>query len=152
MQSCNRVEILVHGTGAELSDYRHILGRSCFTIHEGTDALRHLLALAAGTKSMIIGEDQILGQLKRALLLANECGTTDPVTDLCINTAIHAGVDIRAATHINRGAVSIGSAAVQLAEELLGSLDGRNILVVGGGEMGKLVTQALAENNVRASY
>ncbi|HJK17350.1 MAG TPA: glutamyl-tRNA reductase [Methanocorpusculum sp.] len=152
LQTCNRVEILVHGTGAALSDYLHSLGRSGFTIHEGTDALRHLLALAAGTKSMIIGEDQILGQLKRALLLANECGTTDPVTDLCINTAIHAGVDIRAATHINRGAVSIGSAAVQLAEELLGSLDGRNILVVGGGEMGKLVTQALAEKNLRAIY
>ena len=118
LQTCNRVEILVHGTGAALSDYLHSLGRSGFTIHEGTYALRHLLALAAGTKSMIIGEDQILGQLKRALLLANECGTTDPVTDLCINTAIHAGVDIRAATHINRGAVSIGSAAVQLAEEL----------------------------------
>ena len=152
LQTCNRVEILVHGTGAALSDYLHSLGRSGFTIHEGTDALRHLLALAAGTKSMIIGEDPILGQLKRALLLANECGTTDPVTDLCINTAIHAGVDIRAATHINRGAVSIGSAAVQLAEELLGSLDGRNILVVGGGEMGKLVTQALAEKNLRAIY
>ena len=107
LQTCNRVEILVHGTGAALSDYLHSLGRTGFTLYEGKNALRHLLALAAGTKSMIIGEDQILGQLKRALLLANECGTADSVTDLCVNTAIHAGVEIRAATRINRGAVSI---------------------------------------------
>ena len=152
LQTCNRVEILVHGTGDALSDYLDGLGRTGFSIYEGKNALRHLLALAAGTKSMIIGEDQILGQMKRAFLLANECGTADSVTDLCVNTAIHAGVEIRAATRINRGTVSIGSAAVQLAEELLGSLDGRNILVIGGGDMGKLVTQALAEKNLRAIY
>ncbi|HJJ98876.1 MAG TPA: glutamyl-tRNA reductase [Methanocorpusculum sp.] len=152
LQTCNRVEILVHGTGTALANYLHSLGRTGFTIYEGDAALRHLLALAAGIKSMVIGEDQILGQLKRALLLAREYGTTDPVTNICINTAIHAGVDIRAATHINRGVVSIGSAAVQLAEELLGNLDGRNILVVGGGETGRLVTQALAEKNLRAIY
>jgi glutamyl-tRNA reductase len=152
LQTCNRVEVLAHGTGAVLSDYLHSLGRTGFTIYEGSNALRHLLALAAGTKSMIVGEDQILGQLKRALLFANECCATDPITDICINTAIHAGIDIRAVTNINRGAVSIGSAAVQLAEKLLGSLEGRNILIVGGGEMGKLVTQALVEKNLRAIY
>ncbi|MDV0444297.1 glutamyl-tRNA reductase [Methanorbis rubei] len=152
LQTCNRVEILVHGTGTALTDYLHSIGRSGFVLYEGQSALLHLLALASGVKSMIIGEDQILGQLKRALLLSAECGTADPITDICINTAIHAGVDIRSTTRINRGAVSIGSVAVQLAEELLGSLDDRNILVVGGGEMGKLVTQALAEKNLRAIY
>lgn len=152
LQTCNRVEILVHGTGAALADYLHSLGRSGFVLHEGTAALHHLLSLASGTKSMIIGEDQILGQLKRALLLSTECSSANPITNLCINTAIHAGSSIRTETSINRGAVSIGSAAVQLAEELLGTLAGRNILVVGGGEMGKLVTQALAEKNLRAIY
>ncbi|HJJ90759.1 MAG TPA: glutamyl-tRNA reductase [Methanocorpusculum sp.] len=152
LQTCNRVEILVHGTGSALIDYLHSLGRTGFTLYEEEEALRHLLALAVGTESMIIGEDQILGQLKRAILLAHECGTSDSLLDLCINTAIHLGVTIRSKTHINRGAVSIGSAAVQLAEEELGNLDGCNILVVGGGEMGKLVTQALAEKNLRAIY
>ncbi|MDR0438852.1 MAG: glutamyl-tRNA reductase [Methanocalculaceae archaeon] len=152
LQTCNRVEILVHDTGAALSNYLHSIGRTGFTIYEGGDALRHLLALAAGTKSMIVGEDQILGQLKRALLIANKCHAADSIIDICINTAIHAGVGIRTATQINRGAISIGSIAVQLAEELLGSLDNRNILVVGGGEMGMLVTQALAKKNLRAIY
>ncbi|HJK01559.1 MAG TPA: glutamyl-tRNA reductase [Methanocorpusculum sp.] len=152
LQTCNRVEILVHGTGSALIDYLHSLGRTGFTLYEEEEALRHLLALAVGTESMIIGEDQILGQLKRAILLAHECGTSDSLLDLCINTAIHLGVTIRSKTHINRGAVSIGSAAVQLAEEQLGNLDGCNILVVGGGEMGKLVSQALAEKNLRAIY
>ncbi|HJJ92268.1 MAG TPA: glutamyl-tRNA reductase [Methanocorpusculum sp.] len=152
LQTCNRVEILVHGTGSALIDYLHSLGRTGFTLYEEEEALRHLLALAVGTESMIIGEDQILGQLKRAILLAHECETSDSILDLCINTAIHLGVTIRSKTHINRGAVSIGSAAVQLAEEELGNLDGCNILVVGGGEMGKLVSQALAEKNLRAIY
>ncbi len=152
LQTCNRVEILVHGTGKALSDYLHSIGRTGFHLHEGPAALAHLLELASGIQSMIVGEDQILGQLKKSLLLSAECKTSDAVTDICINTAIHAGVTIRAETHINRGAVSIGSAAVKLAEELLGTLAGRNILVVGGGEMGKLVTQALAEKNLRAIY
>jgi glutamyl-tRNA reductase len=152
LQTCNRVEIMVHDTGDALSNYLRSIGRTGFTIYEGDEAMRRLIALAAGTKSMIVGEDQILGQLKRALLIANECHATDPIIDVCINSAIHAGVDIRAATQINRGAISIGSTAVQLAEKLLGSLDNRNILVVGGGEMGKLVTQALVKKNLRAIY
>ncbi|HJJ47317.1 MAG TPA: glutamyl-tRNA reductase, partial [Methanocorpusculum sp.] len=69
-----------------------------------------------------------------------------------IETAIQLGVRIRQQTSINRGAVSIGSAAVQLAENICGSLSGKNILVVGGGEMGKLVTKALSEKNLRAIY
>ena len=71
-QTCNRVEILIHGTGAALSDYLHSIGRTGFTVYEGKAALLYLLALASGTKSMIIGEEQILGQRKRDLLLATE--------------------------------------------------------------------------------
>ena len=84
----------------------------------------HLLELAAGTKSMIIGEDQILGQMRRSLLLAESHDTNDVITDVCLNTAIREGVSIRQKTSINKGAVSIGSAAVLLAEELMGDLDG----------------------------
>ncbi|MDR3102203.1 MAG: glutamyl-tRNA reductase [Methanocalculaceae archaeon] len=152
LQTCNRVEILVPGNGAALSGYMHSLGRSGFTIYEGKAALSHLLAIASGLESLIVGEDQILGQLRNALLFSMKCGTADPIVGICINTAIRAGAEIRSATHINQGAVSIGSAAVQLAETLLGSLGNRNILVVGGGEMGRLVTQALAEKELQAIY
>lgn len=152
LQTCNRVEILVHGTARKLGDFLHSEQRFGFEILEGEAALMHLLELAAGTKSMIIGEDQILGQLRRALLLAESHDTNDVITDVCLNTAIREGVSIRQQTCINKGAVSIGSAAVLLAEELLGNLDGKNILVVGGGEMGTLVARALCEKNLRAIY
>ncbi|HJJ55647.1 MAG TPA: glutamyl-tRNA reductase [Methanocorpusculum sp.] len=152
LQTCNRVDVIVHGTGTELTDYLHGLNRYGFVLYEGVDAIKHLLSLAAGTKSLIIGEDQVLGQLKDAMLTANEFGSRDPILNMCINTAIHMGVKIRTQTKINHGNVSIGSAAVQLAEEQLEGLDGRNILVVGGGEMVKLVTKSLSEKNLKAIY
>ncbi|MDO9523562.1 MAG: glutamyl-tRNA reductase [Methanocorpusculum sp.] len=152
LETCNRVEILVHGSGKQLRDFLHGENRFGFEILEGEAALMHLLELAAGTKSMIIGEDQILGQMRRSLLLAESHNTNDVITDVCLNTAIREGVSIRQKTCINKGAVSIGSAAVLLAEELMGNLDGKNILVVGGGEMGTLVARALCEKNLRAIY
>ena len=152
LQTCNRVEILVHGNAEVLRKFLHSEKKYGFEILEGEDALMHLLELASGTKSMIVGEDQILGQMRRALILAESNGTNDAITDVCLNTAIREGVSIRQETSINKGAVSIGSAAVLLAEEHLGTLTGKNILVVGGGEMGTLVTRALCEKNLRAIY
>ena len=152
LQTCNRVELLVPGTGAELEAFLNESGRSGFTIAEGDAAVRHLLEVACGIDSMIMGEDQILGQLRRALALSREVGTLSPLVEICVNTAIHLGVEARQRTEINRGAVSIGSAAVQLAEDLLGSLEGRHILVIGSGEIGMLVTQALAARDLTAIY
>ncbi|QSZ68329.1 glutamyl-tRNA reductase [Methanofollis aquaemaris] len=152
LQTCNRVEVLVHGDAQALTDFLHDQGRDTFEILDGVEVLRHLLEVAAGMDSMIIGEDQILGQLKKALALTQEAGTCDPIIDLCIKKAVHVGVEVRRRTEINRGAVSIGSAAVALAEDLLGSLDGRHILVLGSGEMGLLVAQALAARDLTAIY
>jgi glutamyl-tRNA reductase len=101
---------------------------------------------------MIVGEDQIIGQLKKALADAQEAGTASTFLEHCVNKAVHVGVEVRKRTLINRGAVSIGSAAVQLAEAEIGSLEGKHILVVGSGEMGLLVAQALAEKHLTAMY
>jgi glutamyl-tRNA reductase len=152
LQTCNRIEIMVHGEPSALVSLLEEEGRSNYSVLSGTDALRHLLLLAAGMDSMIIGEDQIIGQLKDALKMAREAGTASPVLELCVNKAIHVGVEVRRLTQINRGAVSIGSAAVLLAEEQLGSLEGKHILVVGSGEMGMLVAQALAAKHLTAIY
>ncbi|TAJ44786.1 glutamyl-tRNA reductase [Methanofollis fontis] len=151
-QTCNRIEILVHGEAGTLTAFLHETGRERFDILEGVDVLRHLLRVAAGVDSMIIGEDQILGQLKRAWTASQEAGSSDEITDLCMKKAVHVGVEVRRRTRINRGAVSIGSAAVALAEDLLSSLEGRHILVVGSGEMGMLVAQALAAKDLTAIY
>jgi len=152
LQTCNRIEILVHGEASSLVSLLQEEGRKNFSVLTGIDALRHLLELAAGMDSMIVGEDQIIGQLKASLALAKETGTVSPALDLCVNKAVHTGVEVRKQTQINRGAVSIGSAAVLLAEEQLGTLAGKRILVVGSGEMGMLVAQALAAKHLTAIY
>ncbi|WP_372961393.1 glutamyl-tRNA reductase [Methanoregula sp.] len=152
LQTCNRVEVLVEGTADELRTFLAGQGREGFFVHEGTGALRHLFSLASGIDSMIVGEDQIIGQLKKALSDAQEAGTASTLLELCINKAIHVGIEVRRRTSINRGSVSVGSAAVQLAEAEIGSLEGKHILVVGSGEMGLLVAQALAAKRLTAMY
>jgi len=152
LQTCNRVEILVQGDAASLKIFLAEQGRDGFSILEGTDVLRHLLELAAGIDSMIVGEDQILGQMKKALALATDTLAASPLISLAIDKSVHVGVQVRRRTQINRGAVSIGSAAVALAEEQLGSLAQRHILVIGSGELGMLVAQALAAKGLTAIY
>ncbi|MDO9323980.1 MAG: glutamyl-tRNA reductase [Methanoregula sp.] len=152
LQTCNRVEVIVEGNGDELQSFLTGLGRTGFFIHEGNSALRHLFALASGIDSMIVGEDQIIGQLKKALSDAQEAGTSCSFLETCINKAVHVGVEVRQRTLINRGSVSVGSAAVLLAEAEIGSLAGKHILVIGSGEMGLLVAQALAAKHLTAMY
>ncbi|MDD3217381.1 MAG: glutamyl-tRNA reductase, partial [Methanoculleus sp.] len=152
LQTCNRVEVLVQGDARSLEGFLQERGRRGFAVIEGEAVAHHLLELAAGIDSLVVGEDQILGQLRRALATAQEAGAASSVIELCINKAVHVGVRVRRQTQINQGAVSVGSAAVTLAENLLGSLCDRHILVVGSGEMGLLVTQALAVKGLTAIY
>jgi glutamyl-tRNA reductase (EC 1.2.1.70) len=152
LQTCNRVEILVQGEPRALIDFLAETGRDTFSVLENGEALCHLLELASGMDSLIVGEDQIIGQMKKAVLAAEEMGTLSPLLRICLDKAIHTGIQVRRKTAINRGAVSIGSAAVSLAEQLLGSLEKRHILVVGTGEMGMLVTKALAAKGLSAIY
>lgn len=152
LQTCNRVEILVQGDARTLEEFLSEQERSTNLLLEGIDVIRHILELAAGLDSMIVGEDQILGQLKTSLTASQKAGTCSKVLELCIVKAVHVGVQVRQRTGINKGAVSIGSAAVKLAEEILGGLEKRHILVVGSGEMGYLVAQALAAKDLTAIY
>ncbi|MCE5338234.1 MAG: glutamyl-tRNA reductase [Methanomicrobiaceae archaeon] len=152
LQTCNRVEVLVQGDARSLEAFLQEQGRRDFMVIEGDAVPRHLLELAAGIDSLVVGEDQILGQLKRALAATEEAGTASSAIKLCVNKAVHVGVRIRRQTQINRGAVSVGSAAVTLAEKLLGTLRDRHILVIGSGEMGLLVAKALAAKGLTALY
>jgi len=152
LQTCNRIEILIRGKKEELETYLQKAGKKGFTFFEQEDVLEHLGKLAAGTQSLIVGEDQILGQLKDALISCEEQNASDSIIETCITEAVHLGIRVRQSTTINRGAVSIGSAAVMLAEAELGNLNGKNILVVGGGEMGQLVAKSLAEKHLKAIY
>ena len=119
LQTCNRVEVLVQGDARSLEGFLQERGRRGFAVIEGEAVAHHLLELAAGIDSLVVGEDQILGQLRRALATAQEAGAASSVIELCINKAVHVGVRVRRQTQINQGAVSVGSAAVALAESFL---------------------------------
>lgn len=156
LKTCNRVEVyVVSSKGSKvLLDFAKRMKVSSriidFLDHE--DSLRHLLRLTSGLESMIVGEDQILGQVKELFLMAKKAGTIGKILDTAFNKAIHVGKRVRRETRINKGSVSIGSAAVELAEKMLGGLDGKTVMVIGAGEMGSLVARGLANRNIKVVY
>lgn len=110
-------------------------------------ALHHLMRLACGLESMIVGEDQILGQVRDSYHLAYGARTIGPFFKSIFSKAIHVGQRARRDTRINKGAVSIGSAAVELAQSVLGDLARKTVLLIGAGEMGTLVARSLSRVN-----
>ncbi len=114
-------------------------------LRRDAEAARHLMRVAAGLDSMILGEHQILGQVREAQSLARHAETLGPMMDRLWSTAIHAGKRARAETDIGTGAVSVASAAVSLAERVLGNLTSRAVLVIGAGETGRLAARQFAD-------
>ncbi|MBV8070852.1 MAG: glutamyl-tRNA reductase [Acidobacteriaceae bacterium] len=104
-------------------------------IYENGDAIRHLFRVAGSLDSMIVGEPQILGQLKQAYAQARDQGTVGTVLDAVISRALHVAKRIRSETEIGQSAVSVSYAAVELAREIFGSLAKKRILIVGAGKM-----------------
>ncbi|MDD5472981.1 MAG: glutamyl-tRNA reductase [Candidatus Methanoperedens sp.] len=156
LKTCNRVEVYVvspKGSRVLLDFAKHMKVSSRiidFLDHE--ESLRHLLRLSCGLESMIVGEDQILGQMKELFMMAKKAHAVGKTLDTAFNKAIQVGKRVRNETGINKGSVSIGSAAVELAEKTQGGLDGRTIMVIGAGEMGTLVSKALANKNIKVIY
>ncbi|MDP3104934.1 MAG: glutamyl-tRNA reductase [Candidatus Methanoperedens sp.] len=156
LKTCNRVEVYVvspKGSKVLFDFAKHMKVSSRivdFLDHE--ESLRHLLRLTCGLESMIVGEDQILGQVKELYALAKKANTTGKILDTAFSKAIQVGKRIRNETGINKGSVSIGSAAVELAENTLEGLNGKTVMVIGAGEMGTLVAKALANKNIKVIY
>jgi len=154
--TCNRVEIyVVSPKGSKvLLDFAKRMKVSSriidFLDHE--ESLRHLLRVASGLESMIVGEDQILGQVKELFLMAKKANAIGKTLDTAFNKAIQVGKRVRNETGINKGSVSIGSAVVELAEKNLGGLEGKTVMVIGAGEMGTLVAKSLANKNIKVIY
>lgn len=115
-------------------------------VYEEKDALSHLFNVASGLESMVLGEDQILGQVRLACVKAKKIGTAGPVLEKIFMKAINTGRRVRTQTRINEGSVSLSSAAVDLAARELGSLASARILVIGAGEAGTLAAEALKSN------
>src|SRR5437867_9112811 len=118
---------------------------SRFYTYQHDAAARHLFRVSAGIDSMVLGESQILGQVREAMSAATQAGTLNGTLSKLFHSAIGAGKRARTETQIGRHAVSVGSAAVTLARKRLGDLAGKTVLVISAGSMGKLAARALAD-------
>lgn len=121
---------------------------SCLYSLIDREAIHHLFRVASGLDSQVLGETQILGQVRSAYSLALEAGTTDWLLDRVFERAIEVGRLVRRKTKISEGSISIGSVALRMLERELGNLEGRRILIIGVGKIGKLVTKYLLDKGI----
>lgn len=150
LSTCNRVEI--YGAAAEpgsamdraSSFLQHRAGRRAdFARFEGAEAIGHLFRVSAGLDSMVLGETEILGQVKDAYAAAFGAGHTGSLLNRLFQHAFRAAKQVRSETEIGRGAVSVGSAAAKLAASALGDLGACRALLLGAGEVGEDVARSL---------
>jgi len=108
---------------------------------DGAEAVHHAFRVASSLDSMVLGEPQILGQVKDAFALAQSCRTVGPVLHSLMSQAFAVAKRVRSDTEVGRHAVSVSFAAVELARKIFDGLDGRSVLLVGAGEMGELAAR-----------
>jgi glutamyl-tRNA reductase len=159
LSTCNRTEVYLASTRAvgdprpvvallsEVKGEAAIEGAPFFAL-TGREAARHLFRVAAGVESMVVGESEILGQVRGAFTAATAAGTHTPALSRLFHTAIRVGRRVRTQTAIGRRSVSVSSTAVSLARTTLGDLAQKTVLVVGAGEAGKLTAGNLAGSGV----
>ena len=160
LSTCNRSEVYVASAQPDrahdeivqfLTEY-HQLPPEAFTPHlfarGDAEAARHLFRVAAGLDSLVVGEPQILGQVKDAFQAASERRCTGPILSKLFHWSFNVGKRVRTETALGEGAVSISFAAVALARKIFGRLGGRRVLVVGAGEISTLTAQHLRSHGV----
>jgi len=158
LSTCNRVEFLTHRdmrneeSGTALLRFLHeYFAVSPETVephlyeYRDREAVRHLFRVAASLDSMVVGEPQILGQVKEAYTVAREAGAVAGALDPLLQRAFSVAKRVRTETHIGSSSVSIASVAVELARKIFGSLDGRTVLLVGAGKMSELAARHLIQ-------
>ena len=160
VSTCNRAELYaacedVDSGRAAIADFiseYHGIDRSIVTphIYDVTDleAARHLFRVAAGLDSLVVGEPQILGQVKEAHTSAAAAHTSGTFLNRLFHSSFAVGKRVRTETGLGSGAVSVGFAAVSLSKKIFGDLKGRNVLVLGAGEMGKLTALHMKSQGV----
>ena len=152
LQTCNRVELFAMGgkniskikkTWASLAGLEEKAFEDNFECVENGEAYRHLLRLTSGLDSMVIGEEQILGQVKSSITNARNTRSSGDHLNALFDKAVKIGTRIRNSTEISKGSISIGSMAVRLAEENIDELKSKMILLIGTGEVSTLVAKSL---------
>lgn len=118
--------------------------------HEGRGVASHLFGVASGLDSMVLGETEILGQLKRSYDVASRHGGTGRVLNTLFQSAFHAAKEIRSTTGIQRGNTSVASVAVELAQSMCRGLEGREVIVIGAGDTSEKTARALLGRGARS--
>jgi glutamyl-tRNA reductase len=121
---------------------------SAFYRHENAECVQHLFRVASGLDSMVVGETEVLGQAKKAYESARASGAAGPFLHRLFQRAFRAAKEVRSQTDITRGAVSVGSVAVDLAAKIFGDLSHCKVLVIGAGENAERTARALASRGV----
>ncbi len=164
LSTCNRTEVyaVAEGFHGAYQDIRNFLSELAFVppeefgdhlyVHYDREAIRHLFSVAAGVDSAVIGEAEILGQVRAAWQQAQGEGATGPVLNLLFRHAIETGKRARTETGIARGTTSVSHAAVEMAADRLGSLAGRGVLILGAGEMAEGMVSALLRAGVEGVF
>jgi glutamyl-tRNA reductase len=159
VSTCNRVEIYGTTTSWVQGKIFRIFEQLCpdmdvtphVYVKEGTAAVEHLFSVAAGLDSMVIGETEITGQVKNAYQAAQRAGLTGRFLNRLFQTALQVAKEIRTHTAIGRGATSVGSVAVELAEKVFaGDLSDKTVMILGAGKMGEACVRHLAKGGTRS--
>src|SRR3989454_3196879 len=162
LSTCNRVEIYAASASASrdtLEALQRFLVNWCaycgplndeiYRLNE-PDSVEHLFKVACGLDSMVLGETEILGQLKRAYDLALQHKHTGSRLNKAFQKAFNVAKHIRTETNIQRGSVSVGSVAVELAEKIFNSLEDRSVMVIGAGETSEKTARALLSRGAKS--
>ncbi|MCB1204336.1 MAG: glutamyl-tRNA reductase [Verrucomicrobiae bacterium] len=160
LSTCNRVEIYGASALPEEATDRLIAyleshfavapGEIDFYRQTGESAAHHLFEVASGLDSMVLGETEIFGQVKKAYAIAQETGTTARRMNKLFQQSFSVGKLVRSGSSIQQGSTSVGSAAVDLAEKIFGRLDGCRVMIIGAGEMSRTTAQSLLSRGARS--
>ncbi|MGB0124001.1 MAG: glutamyl-tRNA reductase [Silvibacterium sp.] len=154
LSTCNRVELLIchEGDDPGLPAYfNHHFSVDAQTLqphlyeYRDAEAIRHLFRVASSLDSMVVGEPQILGQVKESYSAARSVGAVGPGLERLLQSTFAAAKKVRTETHIGASSVSIASVAVDLARKIFGSLEGKRVLLVGAGKMSELAARHLMQ-------
>jgi glutamyl-tRNA reductase len=160
LSTCNRAEIYgvaetdaaADALGRFISEYHQVAHETLqphLFVHRGAQAATHLFRVAAGLDSLVIGEPQILGQVKDAYATASSLKYTGALTNRLFNSAFTVGKRVRSETGLGEGAVSVSYAAISLAKKIFGDLTGLDVLILGAGEMAELTGVHLRAQHVK---
>ncbi|MGH9427020.1 MAG: glutamyl-tRNA reductase, partial [Terriglobia bacterium] len=162
VSTCNRVEVLTATTSEQITQSReritnflsqsrslpHDVFRDHSYSHIDDQAVRHIFRVASSLDSMVVGEPQVLGQVRQAYSVALEAGTAGRVLNRLVNQTFRVAKRVRTETGIAANAVSISYMAVELGKKIFGSLKGQSVLLIGAGEMAELSARHLINAGV----